>query len=562
MHVAMTLFAQFEARLALAEDVLAWPVGASGVARALAMMDLDLEVTREMRANDEQQREGVLSWAAILSIGANAGLPPVACANAVLTLADWGLVQLVGRLSSDPVIPGSGALRLTHSGRTVLGLAPSRPSPSVGVPAPEALASRPAPSAWTVLHGEHMEPLLVAAEQLVGALRMPVRVTPDPERLDRLCGLLAVALVDDGGGVVDGTGLPADLAPELLGGLLARTSRARGPRVLLLKDPEAVRIAAVVSGARLQWVAPEGRASENGGRHAARLTTALLGAHPGSTVADACGVPSTRLARPMQVSVSWDDLDVPESTSQRFKLAMMHACSRMRNVRGRSGSGRVGGYRLLLSGLPGTGKSMSSAAVATSLGRPLIKLDLSNVLSKWLGETEKLLGEVFDLAEISGAVLVLDEAEALFRQRDSGPGGSSGLATSVAYLLGRLDEFAGALVATTNRVEDLDEAFFRRFDDYIILPMPDIATRRRLWARALKDQDVDTRDLAARFTLSGGLIEGASIRARAWSGEMETPLTLPLVLASLALELEKSRMPSPEVFDAPGGDEARRLLGR
>ena len=92
--------------------------------------------------------------------------------------------------------------------------------------------------------------------------------------------------------------------------------------------------------------------------------------------------------------------------------------------------------------------------------------------------TEKLIGQIFDVAEASGAILVLDEAEALLRQRSSNQGGS-GLSTGVAYILTRFDSYSGILVATTNRIEDLDEAFFRRFDDYAVLPIPDAPTRQR-----------------------------------------------------------------------------------
>jgi SpoVK/Ycf46/Vps4 family AAA+-type ATPase len=193
-------------------------------------------------------------------------------------------------------------------------------------------------------------------------------------------------------------------------------------------------------------------------------------------------VPDSELAQPRRVKTRWEDLQVPEPVQRQLQQALMHA--RYRLVPQPGGRESLG-YRLLLSGLPGTGKSMAAEALASTLGRPVMKLDLSSVLSKWLGETERFLSQIFEIAEISGAVLVLDEADSLFRQRDSSGSGRDGLVTVVSYLLARLDRYVGLLVATTNRTRDLDEAFFRRFDDFIVLPVPDPATRRALWRQQL-----------------------------------------------------------------------------
>jgi ATP-dependent 26S proteasome regulatory subunit len=193
-----------------------------------------------------------------------------------------------------------------------------------------------------------------------------------------------------------------------------------------------------------------------------------------------------------------------------------------------------------------------------------VRLDLSSVLSKWLGETEKLLAQVFDVAEAANALVVLDEAESLLRQRESGASGGHALATGVAYLLTRLDRFTGVLVATTNRTKDLDEAFFRRFDDFIVLPVPDEPTRALLWRRHLAlgpdTADVDLTLIAARFAVSGGPIRGAALRARAWASGLHEPLSTPIVLASLGRELEKSDRSSKEVMVEPYGERVSLLL--
>ena len=119
------------------------------------------------------------------------------------------------------------------------------------------------------------------------------------------------------------------------------------------------------------------------------------------------------------------------------------------------------------------------------------------------------------------------------------------------------------LVATTNRTRDLDEAFFRRFDDFVILPIPDKPTRSRLWATFLKATDEDDLDLdfiGGRFAISGGLIRSAAVRADAWRVGLEVPLTTPLVLASLARELEKNDRSSVEAMVEPYRDAVLALL--
>jgi SpoVK/Ycf46/Vps4 family AAA+-type ATPase len=262
------------------------------------------------------------------------------------------------------------------------------------------------------------------------------------------------------------------------------------------------------------------------------------------------------------VETAWEDLVVPKKVQWELRQVLLHARYRLGETSDRFG--RKKGYRLLLSGLPGTGKSMCAEALATTLDRPLVKLDLSSVLSKWLGETEKLLAQVFDVAEAANAVLVLDEAESLLRQRggDGKGGGMGALSTGVAYLLTRLDSYTGVLVATTNRTRDLDEAFFRRFDDFVILPIPDRPTRVRLWSTFLGDGagDLDLEFIGGHFAISGGLIRSAAIRADAWRVGMELPMETPLVLASLARELEKNDRSSVEAMVEPYRKAVMELL--
>ena len=186
------------------------------------------------------------------------------------------------------------------------------------------------------------------------------------------------------------------------------------------------------------------------------------------------------------------------------------------------------------------------------------------MLSQWLGATGTLIGQSFDVAEAAGDVLVLDEAEAILRQRGNNNNSGGGLSTGVAYMLTRFDRYQGVLVATTNRIEDLDEAFFRRFDDYAVLPIPDRQTREGMWKNMLAPEadptNIDFKLIARNFAISGGLIKGACIRAKAWSLGMSKKLTTPFVLASLARELEKNNRSTNEVFTKEHREMVEALL--
>ncbi len=538
------------ARPALLRDRLALPESVEPLLRWLHALDTDPEFAQSVRESDPYARSGVLGWSFVAHAYAELGVDEITAAAAVRALAAWGLVEIVGLQPQDVRTGGSVPVRPTPALRQCLGLGPATPAAD---PPGEARA-------WEVAHGGSREALLGTAFAALGTPVAPIRLPPEPERLDHTMGEVAVALFTAGHAVVDATRLEAGALDVPVDALLRRTPTARGARWLLLQDPTAARPAAATTGARLRWVPPTADARG----FDPRIGAALAARDPEATRADLCGVPAAHLARPRLVQVDWRDLDLPESTSRRLELAILHVQARVDGAIGpQSRHARGGGYRLLLSGLPGTGKSLTAAALASALARPLVRLDLSSILSKWLGETEKILGEVFDLAEASGTVLVLDEADSLFRQRESSSqGGGGGLATCVAYLLSRLDDFSGVLVATTNRAEDLDEAFFRRFDDYLVLPMPDTATRARLWTRMLGPDavDVDVTHLAERFSLSGGVIEGAAIRSRAWARGIGRPLDTSLVLASLGLELEKNQRSIREIGSSPYAEAARRWL--
>ena len=550
----MDFLTHMDERLKLTVQVLGLSPLAREVLRILALVDCKEELAEELRKADAYDRPGVLSWRTLAEQVPASQTSLVPLEQAVSLLADWGLVQIVGRAPSDPVAPGPSSLRLTHSGRICLGLSPSR-----GVaPLPADTSMKP----WLLLHSASREYLLQVCATELGAAALNPLVAPtggEPE-LARLCGDIAVSLLAYGAAVVDGFPTAENTSRNLGPELLMRTRMAMGARVFLLPEPGFMRPAALAAGARLRWVEPE--VSARRGRLVLdhRVTTAMEQGSLGDVAPDLSGVPDSDLAAPRRCDTQWEDLILSDTVRWQMEQAMLHAHYRL-NVLPRK-TGRKTGYRLLLSGLPGTGKSMGAEALATALDRPLVKLDLSTVLSKWLGETEKLLGQVFDVAEAAGAVLVLDEAESLLRQRNSGQtGGGSG--TGVAYMLTRLDRYSGVLVATTNRIEDLDEAFFRRFDDYVVLPIPDRPTRRFLWERLLnltEESSVDLDVIAENFAISGGLIRGAAIRANAWASGATEALTTAHVLASLARELEKNNRSTNEVYIKEYREQVERLL--
>ncbi len=546
--------------------VLALDPSAEGVLTLLAALDIDSQLADEHQSADEAQRRGVLSWRRMLALG-EGSVPREALERAVRGLVGWGLVQVVGQSPSDPRVPGSAALRLTHAGRVGLDLAPTELAPSGPPPALEEEGP------WELWHGASREGLLWELRQRFGpgALR-PLRLEEPQISAAGLAGQVALSLQAQGFAIVDGFGAAQAGATPLVEELFWRARSARGPRVLVSNGPAIARVAALATGARLRWVEVPLHGSQHTGFFDERVTRRLHGeGRPGAPV-DVTGMPESDLALPRRVDVRWDDLLVPPVVRHQLDQALQHARYRMDVLPGEPGfAGRGSGYRLLLSGLPGTGKTLAAEALAAALDRPLLRLDLSAILSKWLGETEKFLSQVFEAAEAGGCVLVLDEAEALFRQRESGGesggGGGDGMKTVVAYLLVRLERYSGVLVATTNRSKDLDEAFFRRFDDYVVIPVPDEGTRLVLWRRMLgvdRDPSLETRLdlglLSRRFAIPGALIRGAAIRARAWSSGLSRPLDMPLLLAGLARELEKNDKTSNEVYAEPWRAEVMGLL--
>jgi hypothetical protein len=173
------------------------------------------------------------------------------------------------------------------------------------------------------------------------------------------------------------------------------------------------------------------------------------------------------------------------------------------------------GYRSLFYGPPGTGKTMTACLLGKSTGRDVYRIDLSMVVSKYIGETEKNLARVFDQAEGRGWILFFDEADALFGKRSETRDAHDRYANQeVAFLLQRIETFDGIAILASNLRENIDDAFARRFESIIYFPLPRPEERERLWRRGFSPKatlqpDLDLNRIAQEFPLSGGSIINA-----------------------------------------------------
>jgi hypothetical protein len=170
------------------------------------------------------------------------------------------------------------------------------------------------------------------------------------------------------------------------------------------------------------------------------------------------------------------------------------------------------GYRSLFYGPPGTGKTLTASLLGKSEGLDVYRIDLSMVVSKYIGETEKNLASIFDQAENKNWILFFDEADALFGKRTQTNNSNDRYANQeVSYLLQRVEDFAGLVILATNLRANLDEAFSRRFQSIIYFPMPNPAMRLRLWQQAFGgsfelEASVNLKKIAADYEMAGGSI--------------------------------------------------------
>jgi len=268
--------------------------------------------------------------------------------------------------------------------------------------------------------------------------------------------------------------------------------------------------------------------------------------------------PLGRLARRVRPRKTWDDLILSEARTDQLRtiVARFRQASTVYDEWGvSSASGR--GVVALFSGPSGTGKSLGAEVVAHTLGLDLYRVDLSSVVSKYIGETEQNLEKLFAAASAGSSVLFFDEADSLFGKRSEVKDGRDRYANlEVSYLLQRLESYDGVVVLATNLPKNIDEAFLRRIHEVVPFSMPGVEERRAIWAHHLASGDIPTGELdldrlAERFEIAGGLIRNAVVAGAFRAADEGCPLDMDHLLTALAGEYKKlGRILRAEDFDA------------
>jgi hypothetical protein len=245
------------------------------------------------------------------------------------------------------------------------------------------------------------------------------------------------------------------------------------------------------------------------------------------------------------VTQTWNDLVLPEETTDEVRelLARVQHRKQVHDEWGFADKlGRGLGLSALFAGPPGTGKSMVAGLIGNALGLDVYQIDLSRIVSKWIGETEKNLGQVFEAAEAGHAILLFDEADSLFAKRTEVKSSVDRYANlEVNYLLQRMEAFQGISILTTNLEASIDEAFRRRLSARVAFPMPEAEERLRLWqalvpAKAAVANDVEFNVLADRYEMSGGYIRNAILRAAFLAAAEGAPINMRHLTRSASLE--------------------------
>ena len=266
----------------------------------------------------------------------------------------------------------------------------------------------------------------------------------------------------------------------------------------------------------------------------------------------------------VEKSYAWEDLIV----SREVEVQMRELISRYR-YRNRvledwglgSRFGSEQGLSALFEGPPGTGKTMSASLIARELGMDLYQIDLSKVVSRYVGETEKNLGRIFDEAERAQSMLLFDEADSLFAKRTEVKSSNDRYANlEVNFLLQRIETFSGVAILTTNFASSIDDAFARRLSMRISFSKPGEGERQRLWASMLSNpkipkRDIDCEELAAEFELSGGHIKNAILRAAFIAASRSGILDQDILYLAARIELKEQGMlihgnPLTDLLDA------------
>jgi len=252
-------------------------------------------------------------------------------------------------------------------------------------------------------------------------------------------------------------------------------------------------------------------------------------------------------AKRMETQLEWSDLVVPYHLREDLE-SISQWVEHEHTIRSRWNLSKYikRGYRCLFYGPPGTGKTLAASLLGKKHGMDVYRIDLSMIVSKYIGETEKNLAKIFDRAEHQNWILFFDEADALFGKRSETNSSNDRHANQeVAYLLQRIEDFPGMVILATNLKDNLDEAFFRRFQSVLYFPMPDRNARTRLWKQMLPEEWLQEAgeelvQIASEAELSGGsMINVVQRCALELFHTQNTQLTQKIIKHALEKEREK-----------------------
>ena len=284
-----------------------------------------------------------------------------------------------------------------------------------------------------------------------------------------------------------------------------------------------------------------------------------------------------QLAQKVELFYTWKDIILPSRAMQQLHEVCSSVKYRQKvftewDFEHKLALGK--GVNILFYGPSGAGKTMAAGIVASELERDLYKIDLSNVVSKYIGETEKNLSRIFHEAQSSNAILFFDEADALFGKRSEVKDAHDRYANiEVAYLLQKMEEYTGIVILATNLSKNLDEAFARRMQHTIEFPFPDAVSRERIWRGMFPDKApldrvaIDWGFLARQFELTGGNIRNIALAGALMAAEegdiqgdkdgkegdeqdgKDVPIRMEHLIIATARELQKlGKMPSQSNF--------------
>lgn len=255
-----------------------------------------------------------------------------------------------------------------------------------------------------------------------------------------------------------------------------------------------------------------------------------------------------RLAIRVEPHYTWDDIILPDDKLAQLRgmaARMLHRRVVLRDWGFGRKLARGKGLNVLFTGASGVGKTMAAEILAGDLGLELHQIDLSCVVSKYIGETEKNLGLIFREAEQCQTVLFFDEADSLFGKRTEIKDAHDRYANiEVNYLLQRVEQYEGVVILSTNLQKNLDDAFLRRMQDVVEFPMPDESMRERIWrthfpADAPRDDDVDFGFLGRQFKLSGGSIKNIVLAAAYQAAHERLPIRMEHLIRATTAEFQK-----------------------